>query len=86
MPGALVVISSSSGREVRSAIAGLVGVSNVILVGDGAHAIVDDAQLRIPELRETLQRSNIPFADIAVGEPSIEDVFVALLENNGGAQ
>jgi ABC-2 type transport system ATP-binding protein len=86
MPGALVVISSPSGREVRSAIAGLAGVSNVILVGDGVHAIVDDAQLRIPELRDALRRANIPFADIVVGEPSIEDVFVALLENNGAAQ
>ena len=86
MPGALVVISSSSGREVRSAIADLAGVSNVILVGDGVHAVVDNAAQRIPELRDALQRADVPFADIAVGEPSIEDVFVALLENNGPRQ
>jgi drug efflux transport system ATP-binding protein len=80
MPGALVVVSSSVGREVRSVIAGLAGVSNVILVGDGVHAVVDDARLRIPELRDALQRANVPFADIVVGQASIEDVFVALLE------
>ena len=67
----------------RTAVAGLAGVSNVILVGDGVHAIVDDAQLRIPELRDALQRADIPFANIVVGEPSIEDVFVALLESEG---
>ncbi len=85
MPGALVVVSSPSGREVRLAIADLAGISNVILVGDGVHAVVDDAGRRISELRDTLQRANVPFTDIAVGEPSIEDVFVALLENNGAA-
>ncbi len=86
MPGALVVISSPAGREVRSAIAGLAGVSNVFLVGDGVHAVVDDAATRISELRAALQQANVPFADIVVGEPSIEDVFVALLENNGEGQ
>jgi ABC-2 type transport system ATP-binding protein len=86
MPGALVVISSPAGRQVRSAITGLAGVSNVILVGDGVHAVVDDAAKRIAELREALQQANVPFTDIVVGEPSIEDVFVALLENNGEVQ
>jgi len=86
MPGALVVISSSAGRDVRAAIARLIGVSDVILVGDGVHAVVDDAQLRIPELRDALQRAKIAVADIAVGEPSIEDVFVALTRGEGRGQ
>jgi ABC-2 type transport system ATP-binding protein len=81
MPGAVVAIASDRGREVRTAIAELEGVSNVILVGDGVHAVVDDAALRIPELRSALQRGNVAFADIAVAAPSIEDVFVALLED-----
>jgi len=86
MPGALIVIASPAARAVRSAIAELAGVGNVILVGDGVHAVVDDAQVRIPTMREALQRAGVPFSDIAVGEPSIEDVFVALLENNGQRQ
>jgi ABC-2 type transport system ATP-binding protein len=86
MPGALIVITSTAGRDVRAAIARLAGVSNVILVGDGVHAVVDDARLRIPELRQALEISNVPFADIAVGEPSIEDVFVALLNDAGTPQ
>ena len=86
MPGALIVVASSAGRDVRATIAGLAGVSNVILVGDGVHAVVDDARLRIPELRDALQQANVPFAEIVVGEPSIEDVFVALLENESKRQ
>jgi ABC-2 type transport system ATP-binding protein len=81
MPGAVVAISSGTGRQVRSAIAALQGVSDVILVGGGVHAVVDDAALRIPALRNALQQQNVPFDDIAVATPSIEDVFVALLEN-----
>jgi len=80
MPGTVIIISSAAAREVRNAIADLEGVSNSILVGDGVHAVVDDAPRRIPELRRALQQSNVSFSDIAVGEPTIEDVFVALLE------
>jgi drug efflux transport system ATP-binding protein len=86
MPGAILAISTPAGREARAAIAGLEGVSNALLVGDGVHAVVDDTSLRIPQLREALQRASVPFTEIAVGEPSIEDVFVALLESNGARQ
>ena len=84
MPGALVVITSTAGREARTAIAGIDGVSNAILVGDGVHAVVDDAGRRIPQLRAALQGVGVPFSEIAVGEPSIEDVFVALVESGTG--
>ncbi|MGO8908909.1 MAG: ABC transporter ATP-binding protein [Bradyrhizobium sp.] len=80
MPGALIAISSTDGRAVRGAISGRPGVSQVLLVGDGVHAVVDDADLRIPQLRETLRLAGVPVSDIAVASPSIEDAFVALLE------
>lgn len=83
MAGAVVAVASVAGREARAAIAGLPGVSNALLVGDGVHAVVDDANVRIPQLREALQRANVAFSDIAVNEPSIEDVFVGLLDNGG---
>jgi ABC-2 type transport system ATP-binding protein len=79
MPGALVSIVSSDGRAVRATITGTEGVSNVLLVGDGVHAVVDDAELRIPQLRETLAKADVTFSEIAVAAPGIEDVFVALL-------
>lgn len=83
MPGAVVAISSGSARQARSAIADQTGVSNVISIGGGLHAVVDNADVRIPQLRDALQRASIPFTDIAVVAPSIEDVFVALLEGRG---
>jgi len=86
MPGALIVMTSPNAREARAVIAAAEGVSSTILVGDGVHAVVDDADLRIPQLRAALRRAGVAFADIAVGEPSIEDVFVALLEDRGARQ
>jgi len=80
MPGTLLAISSADGRAVRSAITGRPGVSQVLLVGDGVHAVVDDADVRIPQLRDALRLAGVPASDIAVATPSIEDVFVALLE------
>jgi hypothetical protein len=86
MPGALIVITSPNGREARTVIAKAEGVSSTILVGDGVHAVVDDAGIRIPQLRAALQRAGVAASDITVGEPSIEDVFVALLEDGGKSQ
>jgi len=85
MPGALLAIASTDGRGVRAALAGEPGVSHVILVGDGVHAVVDDASVRIAQLRAALDRAGVAFRDVAVATPSIEDVFVALLENKDAA-
>lgn len=86
MPGALIVITSPNGRGARTAIAAAAGVSSTILVGDGVHAVVDNAEVRIPQLHAALQRADIAVSDITVGEPSIEDVFVALLEAGDARQ
>jgi ABC-2 type transport system ATP-binding protein len=80
MPGTLIAISSTDGRAVRSAITGRPGVSQVLLVGDGVHAVVDDADLRIPQLRDAMRLADVPISGVAVASPRIEDVFVALLE------
>jgi ABC-2 type transport system ATP-binding protein len=83
MPGALIAIASATGRAARDAISSLPGVSHALLVGDGVHAMVDDAHARIPALREALERAGVSFSRIAAATPSIEDVFVALLETKG---
>jgi ABC-2 type transport system ATP-binding protein len=80
MPGALLSIASPEGRTALAAITAREGVTHALLVGDGVHAVVDDANLRIPQLRDALQRAGIPVNDITVIAPGIEDVFVALLE------
>jgi ABC-2 type transport system ATP-binding protein len=81
MPGTLLSILSRDSRAARSVITGCAGVTHVLLVGDGVHAVVDDADARIPELRDALQHAGVPVGEIAVVRPGIEDVFVALLED-----
>ncbi len=85
MPGALITIASPQARAVRKAITALDGVTGVLLVGDGVRVVVDDAERRMPELRQTLTAAGIPFVEIARAEPRIEDVFVALLKEQGQA-
>ncbi|MGA2793286.1 MAG: ABC transporter ATP-binding protein [Roseiarcus sp.] len=79
MPGELVSIASREGRAARDATTRLEGVAGVLLVGDGIHVVVDDAQRRIPELRQALAAAGVPFEQIEELAPSIEDIFVSLL-------
>ncbi len=81
MPGALVKIVSTEPRTVRDAIAHMSGVSSTMLVGDGVHAAVDDADLRIPEIQAALTAKNVPAGDISRVTPGIEDLFITLLGN-----
>jgi ABC-2 type transport system ATP-binding protein len=78
MKGALIVIVSPAPRAVREAIHGCPGIASVILVGDGVHAVADE-EARIPELRRALETAGVPFTRIEPAEPSVEDVFMALL-------
>jgi len=83
MTGALLTMVSSAAREARKVIEGRAGVSSVLLVGDGVHAVVDDAGRRIPELATALDAAGIPHGEIVRAAPSVEDVFVDLLKGDG---
>jgi ABC-2 type transport system ATP-binding protein len=79
MRGELVAVVTAKGRVARDGVLAVEGVSSVLLVGDGVHAVVDDANRRIPEIRRALDALAIPVATIERLEPSVEDVFVSLL-------
>jgi len=84
MPGALVSILTAAGRDARNAVTGLPGVSSVLIVGDGVHAVVDEPERRIPELQAALAAAGIPVDAVRRANPSVEDMFVALLGSKGG--
>jgi len=85
MPGVLVKIPSSRPREVRDRLQKQDGVRSVLLVGDGVHVALD-ATDRIPALRHVLETDGVPFEEIRPTEPSIEDLFVALLREEAKPQ
>jgi ABC-2 type transport system ATP-binding protein len=81
MPGALVQVASPEPRRVREIVGSLPGVAGVLLIGIGAHIHVDDAR-RLPEIAAALAAANVPTTGIAQVAPTIEDLFVALLEDD----
>jgi len=80
MPGKVLVVNSPKAREIRDRLANAAGVSSLVLVGDGVHLVVDDAERRLPELRRSLATASIPFDAITPSEPTIEDLFVAYVQ------
>ncbi|WP_053381123.1 ABC transporter ATP-binding protein [Nitrospira moscoviensis] len=75
--GAVVSIDAPDPRRIRAELDGAAGVLNALLVGDGVHLVVDDAERRIPELRAVLQRAGMAFDRVEEVTPTIEDLFVA---------
>ena len=76
-------ITSSEPRRLRGQLEHTVGVSSVVLTGDGLHVVVDDAARRIPEFETQLKIALIPFDVIQQVSPTIEDLFVDAV--GGGA-
>lgn len=82
MPGEVLAITCADPRAAHAALQGAEGSASLLLVGDGVHAVVDDAQRRIPELRRRLAQQGLADVDMRVMPPTVEDLFVALLRQD----
>lgn len=80
MPGAIIRIASANPRRLLEVVRPLNGVEGVLLVGDGIHVHVDDAAVRMAELVQAIDASGMEAGGMEQVEPTIEDLFVALLE------
>jgi drug efflux transport system ATP-binding protein len=56
------------------------GVSDVAVFGGGLHVTVENDQSAIPEIRRVLEQAGIQVPILEPIEPSLEDVFVAMIE------
>lgn len=83
MPGAMIEIMAPDPRRLWDMVRTLPGVKEVLLVGTGVHAHVDDADRRLPEIAQALGAAGVAANRMARVSPSIEDLFVALLGLNG---
>lgn len=79
MPGALLAVTTADARTAYAALDGVPGIEGRLLMGDRVHVRVDDADRRLPELRDVCTAKSIADAEVTRIEPGIEDVFVALL-------
>ena len=80
LPGAVLRVGSGRPRAVAARAQGCAGVLGVLPVGDGVNLHVDDAAGRRIELATALADLGVGADDIVQVEPSVEDLFVALLE------
>ncbi|MFS8116226.1 ABC transporter ATP-binding protein [Rhizobium jaguaris] len=78
MPGALLAVTTVEPRRAYTSLDGMPGVLGRLLMGDRVNVRVDDAERRLSDVRKVLAQHDIT-ADVARIEPSVEDVFVALL-------
>jgi ABC-2 type transport system ATP-binding protein len=58
----------------------LPGVSDVAVFGGGLHVTVADGALAIPQIRSALEQAGIAITVLEPIQPSMEDVFVAMIE------
>jgi ABC-2 type transport system ATP-binding protein len=77
--GDVLEVEGTPQEQTRALVAGLPGVREVAPYGARLHAIVDDAALRNPQITRALQAASIAEARVEQIEPSLEDVFVALV-------
>ncbi len=76
LPGAVLSIITSQPRKISELLSRHDGVSSVMVVGDGLHLVVDQASRMIPELKELITVSGLPFESIEQVAPSVEDLFI----------
>jgi ABC-2 type transport system ATP-binding protein len=85
MPGAMLEITATDPRQLRDFVHTLPGVQSVLLVGIGVHVHVDSPE-RLPQIEAALAAKGMAVSAIALVEPTIEDLFVALLEQTGSKE
>src|SRR5262249_917599 len=73
-------LDSSDALETMRAIEGLEGVRDVAVFGGGLHVLVDDPDATAARMRSALAAKAIAVKKIEQIPPSMEDVFVAMIE------
>jgi len=84
MPNPLLEMNTSNGPRAVEALSGAPGVVEVGLFGRAVHVLVLDAAAARVALPAALATHGITVRAIDLVEPSLEDVFVALVHASGG--
>jgi ABC-2 type transport system ATP-binding protein len=84
MRGTILEIRSDSPREAMRLLCGGLAAESVGLFGDRVHVVAHDPEAAARQSRELLQRGGIHLESVRVMEPTLEDVFVSVLDDRGG--
>jgi ABC-2 type transport system ATP-binding protein len=80
MKEAVLEVRTGRSQEAAELLGGLPGVRGAALFGQAVHVVVEDAGEAIPRLRAVLEGAGLPADRIERIPPSLEDVFVSLVE------
>ncbi len=76
----LLALETSDPLGTMKVLDGFDGVHDVAVFGGGLHVTVDDATAAVPQVRDRLASVAIEVRRLEPIEPSMEDVFVAMIE------
>jgi len=80
--GEVLAVHAAQPGKVREALASAPGVYSALLVGDRVHLFVDQADLRLPDMRTRLDSAGAAYDSIQPVAVTIEDLFVSAVESN----
>jgi ABC-2 type transport system ATP-binding protein len=76
----LLRLDTAAALDTMRAIEGEEGILEVAVFGSGLHVVVDDVTDAVARIRRVLGAQNIAIGRLEQIDPSLEDVFVALIE------
>ena len=85
MPAPLIEIQTDDSPRAVEALEGAEGIIEIGLFGRAVHVTVHDAERARAELPRVLAAAGLAVRGLQVVEPSLEDVFVALVHLSNGA-
>jgi ABC-2 type transport system ATP-binding protein len=83
--GHLLNLETSDLLGSMTALEGCPGVEDVAVFGGGLHVKVSDSEKAIPDVRRVLEQAGITIDQLDAITPSMEDVFVSLIEEEAKA-
>jgi ABC-2 type transport system ATP-binding protein len=77
----LVEVLCDRPQDALALVEGLAGVRHAALFGRGLHVVADEAGRLMPQIADCLAAAGLPVARIETAVPTLEDVFVSLIEH-----
>jgi drug efflux transport system ATP-binding protein len=85
MRGDVLEVLAEPRNTVRRVLAASPEVLSQVVFGDRLHVVVRDAERAIPALRADLERAGVTVGGIERIAPSLEDVFISMIEERGAS-
>ncbi|MGB5232183.1 MAG: ATP-binding cassette domain-containing protein [Desulfoprunum sp.] len=85
MPGRILTIRSSRAREVTTILEGRTSATAVNTFGDSVHLVCPDIDRPTEEARRLLELAGVDWDHMKESSPSLEDVFVSVLDRTDGS-